>query len=101
MYFILDENKKVIPCKNFIEWADFMERNQGTNFVIVKKDNIGHKEVSTVFIGLNYNNAPEVFETMVFNNGGSDHCERYSTYEEAMNGHERIVEMIKALDNGK
>lgn len=54
--------------------------------------------VSTVWLGLNHqfdeDGPPLIFETMVKNPSGEfeDYQERYSTEEEAMNGHKAAIE---------
>jgi hypothetical protein len=56
------------------------------------------KWVSTVWIGLNFQSGrgpPLIFETMVYpsrDNFNDLACERYSTEEEALKGHKRLVE---------
>jgi hypothetical protein len=52
--------------------------------------------VSTVFLGLDHsfgNGPPVLWETMVFGaDGDEQHCERYTSFEAAVTGHERNVE---------
>ena len=52
--------------------------------------------VSTVWMGLNHNfgeGVPLIFETMVFKGSKSDlDCERYTTLQQAEEGHKRMVE---------
>jgi len=56
--------------------------------------------VSTVWLGIDHSFEPEefhkpiIFETMIFSNNSEydNDCERYSTEEEAMEGHKRFVE---------
>ena len=55
--------------------------------------------VSTVWLGLDHNfgrGVPVIFETMVFphkdDNSNEQEQERYSTLEEALNGHTRMVQ---------
>lgn len=66
---------------------------------------IGNLWVSTVFVGLNMSidkDTPLIYETMVFNQDESRtdddpsdfFCERYQTEEQAIGGHERIVQQI-------
>jgi len=64
------------------------------------------KIVSTVWLGLNHSideNKPLIFETMVFPNEDDFHelyCERYSTEQEAIEGHLRIVQkFLKGEEN--
>ena len=57
--------------------------------------------ISTVWMGLDHNwgaGPPLIFETMVFENGdmGADlNMARYATEEEAIKGHEEMVEWAK------
>lgn len=55
--------------------------------------------VSTVFLGLDHrytdDGPPLLFETMIF--PGQEFCERYSTWEEAVAGHERAVRMADVI----
>ena len=103
--YVLNSRKEPVPIDDLQLWAAVFEDNQ-----IVKQESITelaglwtpfeHPWVSTVFLGLDYNfsneGPPIVFETMIFN-GIYDHKEqwRYSTWDEAMKGHERAVKMVK------
>lgn len=72
---------------------------------IIKKETLGRWKVSTVWLGMDHNFSddgnPLIFETMVFPNKGDgmefseDYCQRYSTEEEAIKGHEEAVEKYK------
>lgn len=53
--------------------------------------------ISTVWLGMNHaytaSQSPIIFETMVFSSGMSDgYMMRYSTLEDALNGHARMVQ---------
>ena len=55
-------------------------------------------KVSTVFLGLNHNygdGPPMIFETMIFGSEHDEYQERYSTWDEAVAGHEKAVELAK------
>lgn len=106
-YYILDDNNKPIPS-DILGFSKFCEEEWSkyaagkVSKIVVKKDEVKDKEVSTVFLGLDHNyinkGAPLVFETMVFNLGGGCleiYCERYSTYEEALAGHQKAVQWVK------
>ena len=63
---------------------------------------VNGKWVSTVFIGLDHrwldDGKLEIFETMVFDEGKEsteDYCERYATWDEALEGHGRAVQWVK------
>lgn len=70
-------------------------------------DNI---KISTVFLGWDHSfldeSAPILFETMIFGGEHNDFQRRYSTYNEALQGHNEAVEMVKqsltpkTTDNG-
>lgn len=86
---IIDTSTK----EGLFRWADGFEHCNKC----VGKDNIGDVIVSTIFLGANYGlNRPEWFETMVFGrpyNGGQT---RYETFDEACEGHKRILEAIRS-----
>jgi hypothetical protein len=100
IYYKLDENKNVIPS-SLEEWSAFIENRFPTNYKHVGNDTINRYRVSTIFIGLCHNfdpcnGVPIVFETMIFEGGRSDiYTERYSTWKEAEEGHQRAVEWVK------
>lgn len=94
-YFKLD-GKIAMECRSLLEWAEWMEIADRH----VAKETIEGFRVSTVFLGLNHNFSgngdPLLFETMVFSpNGRSIDMKRYFTWEEAEEGHKKIVETIK------
>jgi hypothetical protein len=97
--YILDNNKNIVKCADFLEWAKWMQSNNRT----IAKTEIGELFVSTVFLGIDHSFAsstPILFETMVFKGKHSvdDICERYATYDEALEGHNKIV---KKLEEGR
>lgn len=98
--FILDDNNNVIPCDNIIEWSDW--RNANRSRININMTKVGELRVSTIFLGhktLSFSKEPMVFETMVFDEFDFpvlDICERYSTYQEAMSGHKKIVKELKS-----
>ena len=89
------ENK--IPVKTGVN-----ESNDIINYVkTIKEDVIGNIRVSTIFLSFDHgfieDQPPILFETMVFG-GKFDQCQtRYSTYAEAENGHEKVLN--KVIDN--
>ena len=61
---------------------------------------IGDIRVSTVFLGIDHNfcgGAPLLFETMIFGGPHDQEMQRYSTWDEAENGHEQMVELAKKV----
>ena len=81
------------------EWSEWLHRDFALTRLIAKTSlglstpNPGI-EVSTVFLQCDHNfgsGPPILFETMVFNGDKEDEMERYSTYDQAIEGHKRIV----------
>lgn len=100
--FILDENNNAIPA-TLMEWGMFLENEHDRK--IVKQEMVNGFRVSTVFLGLDHNwnifneenHKPHIFETMVFKGEGGteNYCDRYSTWEEAEEGHKVAVVWVK------
>lgn len=104
-HYILDESKNVIPA-TILEWAEFLENEHSK--IVVKQENVNSYFVSTVFLGLDHNfeelcadlenYKPLIFETMIFyprRRGFEEYCDRYSTWQEAEEGHKKAVEWAK------
>jgi hypothetical protein len=75
--------------------ADF-----GIANVRVGDDTIDGQRVSTVFLCMDHSwsreeHAPILFETMIFGGPYDQEMWRYSTYDEAKAGHDRIVNCLK------
>lgn len=108
--FIL-RGKEVLPCPNFIEWAEWFATTERT----LCKTEIKEFLISTVFLGVDLgygpNEEPLVFETMIF--GETQDTKlldsivelrqtlpyqwRYFSYDDAMAGHVKACELLKAL----
>lgn len=86
------ENKKVVECP-MLEAAPAMENTEAR---IVGKTIVGDAEVSTVFLAMDhgYEGPPLWFETMVFGGKFEDYQRRYTTWEEAEQGHKEVVKMV-------
>lgn len=97
-YFVLDENNNVVPC-SLLDWGKLYSE-QGNDRRRVAKDDIDDKYISTVFLGLdhggNTDSEPALFETMVFHKGIDIFCARYSTWEEAAEGHKKVIEWVNS-----
>lgn len=100
--YILDENKQPIACdvETYFKWHDSLpsENKTGLGYTVAR-DHVGEAYVSTVFLGVDHRFAedkPVLWETMVFEAGEDDQCERYTSELDAIAGHHRIVEQVKA-----
>lgn len=93
--FILNDKKEIVACEDLIVWARWMQTADRQVAKTVIGDDV---VVSTVFLGLDHNfygGPPLVFETMVFRGKTDGEMDRYSTYEEALAGHDIMVQMVK------
>lgn len=92
MYYIL-EGHDVKPC-DLMTWARWLESaNRKIDYTETKNGN-----VSTVCLGLNHqfdDGPPLLFETMVFRGTEDGDMERYSTYDQAIRGHKKMVDKIE------
>lgn len=58
-------------------------------------------EVSTVWLGMDHGfldtGPPIIFETMIFGEGDLDTtCRRYATEEQALHGHQQMIDIVRA-----
>ena len=107
-YWVLDSDHtpRAVTFEEYVEWMklDFDQTRR------VAKDKVGLVGISTVFLTVNYNwdpaGPPLLFETMIFapssdwhggpdDEWGNNECWRYSTWDEAVAGHERIVAALR------
>ena len=67
--------------------------NYEINMRVAESGDRGGIWVSTVFLGLDHSYNPDgppiLFETMIFGGPHNEYQERYSTWDEAIEGHER------------
>ena len=92
--YILDDNGNPVRCDDLIQWAAWYEKADRR----VAKTKVGDVEVSTVFLALNHcwgGGEPLLFETMIFGGEHDEFCDRYTTREAAIVGHENVVNMVK------
>jgi hypothetical protein len=100
-YYYLDKNNNAIPC-SMEEWGMQREEMRNNHTKHIAEETINNKWISTVWLGLNHQwmpgGPPLLFETMVFDyndKGREIYGNRYSTYQEALEGHKKAVEWVK------
>ncbi len=96
--YILDGHEPVV-CEDILEWARWFEKSSEAR--CVADDQVGGAWVSTVFLGLDHSfgpGPPVLFETMVFEGPLDGTEDRYSTWQEAEEGHRRMVALVKKDD---
>jgi len=79
------------------EWAMWYEAAHEDGSISLAHDTIGEASVSTVFLGLDQRlgrddgGPPILFETLIFGGDNDGDGRRYSTWDEAMAGHQEYV----------
>lgn len=102
-FYILDADNEpiAVDMDAWARWFETAERHVA--FTVVAPG----VEVSTVFLGLDHNYSDEgppiLWETMVFDDYGGGDQYRYSSYAEALEGHNSVVAELgaKALERLK
>lgn len=93
-WYILDNNNKPV-AKPVLEASQWLEDNDHRR--ILKRDEIGGILVSTVFLGLDHawdSDIPVLWETMIFGGEHDQYQERYTSYKDALEGHEFALTLI-------
>ena len=87
------QGKEVVPCDDLMTWAGSFQNKDR----ILKKDFVNGVEISTVFLGINhgFGGPAKWFETMIFGGKHDQYQDRYSTYDEAMEGHQKALDLVK------
>jgi hypothetical protein len=94
--YVLEADHSLRQVDDLAEWARAFE---ATERVVARTEIEPGILVSTVFLGIDHSfghGLPLVFETMIFRGGNGEEQWRYSTWEEAVAGHERAVAIARA-----
>jgi hypothetical protein len=91
----MDENHNVVPCQRD-EWFKYYENGPDARRVAMWAGK--GVTVSTVFLAMNhgFGGDPLWFETLVFGGAMDDEMRRYATWNEAVQGHNEVVEEVEA-----
>ena len=92
LYYILVGHTPV-AVNSLSEWQNYLHSVQHSGLHLVAETIVGDAKISTSFsvFDLTFGEPPLLFETMVL--GGPHHrrMQRYSTWEQARNGHDDTV----------
>ena len=105
-WYILDNNHKPVnkPVLESVKWMENNPNRKTVGYDKLTDLNGDEVRVSTVFLGLDHayvGGKPILWETMIF--GGThdqEYQERYSSYEQAIEGHQKAINFIKTGYNG-
>lgn len=91
-FYILSPDREPVPC-NYHAWEEWFADPKNRK---VAQSQIHGFVVSTIFLGLNLFlvDAPRLYETKVFRHQEELVSRRYVTWDEAIAGHNRIVENL-------
>ena len=99
-YYILggEDGQTPIEVTDIFEWGMWFET---ANRTVAHTTIIKGVEVSTVFLGLNHSFSPEpppiLFETLVFGGKHDGDMRRYSTWDEAEQGHAEECAQLRII----
>lgn len=90
-WILIGKEPKSVDLIEYKEWFETADRH-------VKDEVVNDIRISTVFLGIDRrfgDGPPILFETMVFGGPLNKEMERYSTWDEAEKGHDRMVQRVK------
>ena len=95
-WYIL-ENGEPKPVDDMMTWAVWLENNLASRHVA--DDVIDGVRVSTVFLGMDHSHGlgqPLIFETMVFGGPLDGAQDRYTTTDQAIEGHNAMCVRVRS-----
>lgn len=94
LYVLLEDGRTPLAVEDVVVWGRWFEDFNR----VVKQDEKDGVLVSTVFLGIDHNffqtGPPLLWETLVFRGPYDGKMDRYSSYEEAVAGHERMCREV-------
>lgn len=96
-YREVDDGDRVVRCETYDDIPSFRNRTKWQRRETVETPE-GPVDVSTVFLSLDHGyreEAPVLYETMVFGGEFDQKQERYCTRKEAIEGHERWLAKVR------
>ena len=93
-WYILDENNKPIRS-TIVDCGEWLNKNPERK--AVKQENVGDVRISTVFLGLDHawnSDIPVLWETMIFGGEHDQYMDRYTSYEDALEGHQIALNLV-------
>lgn len=97
--YILDESGTPVQADT-LTWARWYEANSDKRQIA--RDVIGKAKVSTVFLSIDHSfgeGPPVLWETMIFGGQHDQYQERYTSKEEALEGHRRAVALVMNIEH--
>lgn len=99
-FYVLD-GKEIRKAAGVLEWADFFEEHRVVKSTVLSDQQL---KVVTIFEGIDHSFGrhpePYLFSSAVINSGSrfiKELDDRYKTYDEAIEGHDKIVDHLSGL----
>ncbi len=98
--YILDSDGDPIAEEDLLTWGKWFEDASTNGERTVGRKMIGNVLVSTVFLALEHSfgaetSIPLLYETLVFGGKLNQEMERYSTKEQALEGHQAMCKRVR------
>ncbi len=93
-YILIDKNP--VCCSDTKLWLKY----QNDKSRVIDRTSFGEVEVSTVFLGWAHgldNGLPILFETLVFGGEFDGHMQRYTSWDDAVKGHDEVCKMVNKV----
>lgn len=92
-WYILKRGRpvKAKSIKHYHYWS------LNSKYKAVKQEHIGDIFISTVFLGLDHawqSDIPVLWETMIFGGEHDQYQDRYTSYEDALEGHQTALNLV-------
>lgn len=97
-YILDDENKPV--RSTIVDCSMWLQNNPERK--AVKQEHIGNIFISTVFLGLDHawnSDIPVLWETMIFGGKHNQYQDRYTSHEDALEGHQKAINLVNSTEN--
>jgi hypothetical protein len=107
-WYILDNNHKPVPAEVLVaaKWIEDNLNRKKVGYDELTDINGDDIRVSTVFLGLDHtmpwdkDQTPILWETMIFGGEYDQYQYRYSSYQDALEGHQKAINFINTGYNG-
>ena len=96
-WYKLDENNNPVKAKDIEDYMDWDDEN--IDRIRVMQQTIDGVTISTVFLGLDHsytkdNTKPLLWETMIFEGKYDQYQERYHSFNDAVDGHFKALDLV-------
>lgn len=99
-HYVLDEDNNPVRERDLVRWAlRFSGADNTIKYSTVLFITGGAANLSTIFLGLDFSmndtGPPILYETMVFGGELDQQGQRYSTLQEALDGHDEMCVLVE------